>query len=286
MSPIPLINGFSEICEDYDGVLCDVWGVLHNGQRPRRGVVDALTRYREQKGGRVVLLTNAPRPNTFIADHLRAMGIPDSAWDDITTSGDVVRQYLRDTQPRAIYHVGREDNASSYMDLGLKFTEAEDAELVLCTSLFDRRSETPEDYRPLFEPLIGRGVPLLCANPDVVAEQGDKLVWCAGALAKLYGEMGGNAIIMGKPHAPIYDLAVARLAGKCDRALDSSRILAIGDGMPTDVKGANGQQIDCLFVTQGIHAEALGENPTAEDVTKLLSENGLHAKAAINRLVW
>ncbi|MDX5592976.1 TIGR01459 family HAD-type hydrolase [Pseudovibrio sp. SPO723] len=286
MSPIPLINGFSEICEAYDGVLCDVWGVLHNGQRPRRGVVEALTRYREEKGGKVVLITNAPRPDTHIAEHLAEMGIPDSVYDDITSSGDVVRQHLIDSAPKKVFHIGRDDNLAHYTDLPVTFTEQDEAELILCTSLYDRRVEEPEHYRPLFEELLKSELPFLCANPDVVAEQGDKLVWCAGALAQLYSQMGGTSIIMGKPYAPIYDLAKRKLNAVAGKQIAPDRILAIGDGMPTDIKGANAQNLDVLFVSLGIHAEELGEEHSADDVMKLLGDSGLTAKAAIPRLVW
>ncbi|WP_321342599.1 TIGR01459 family HAD-type hydrolase [Breoghania sp.] len=286
-----ILPGLSNIADDYDGILCDVWGVIHNGVRVNPGATEALSRFRE-KGGRVVLITNAPRPNPPIYAQLEALGFPRHAFDSIVTSGDVTYSLLHAHEGDTVLHIGPDRDYTLYEGTGLKVvldaSEAPDGGLIVCTGLFDDTSETPEDYHARFEELIARDFSMVCANPDLVVERGDSLIWCAGALARDYAAMGGKVQILGKPHKPIYDQALGELEKLSGKPADKSRVLAIGDGLPTDIRGAYTQGFDVLFITAGIHGADFGETeaPEEELVRKRLADEGLSARAAMPRLYW
>ena len=286
-----LLPGLSMIASDYDGILCDVWGVVHNGVRVNPGASETLSRFREQ-GGRVVLITNAPRPSAPIYDQLDSLGCPRTAYDTIVTSGDVTHGLLKAYEGDTVVHIGPERDYTLYEGTGLAAVEddarAPDGGLIVCTGLYDDVDETPEDYHDRFRSLISRGFSMVCANPDVVVERGNTLIWCAGALARDYAALGGKVQILGKPYKPIYDRAIGELERLSGQAQDRAKVLAIGDGLPTDIKGACGQGLDVLFITAGIHAADFGaaEMPDGGLVKDRLESEGLSARAAMPRLVW
>jgi len=282
-----LIGGLAELAPQYRALLCDVWGVVHDGVAAHDPATRALVRYRRD-GGVVVLITNAPRPKAEVVEHLDRLGVPRAAYDDVVTSGDAARHVLAARPGVRIYHVGPERDLPIYFGLDVEFAEEEDCELVSCTGLFDDESETPDDYQDSFEAWQARGVPMLCVNPDIVVERGDRLVWCAGALAERYREHGGETIIVGKPYAPIYDTALARIAALAGAPVPKSAVLAIGDGIDTDVRGAVAQGLDVLFATGGIHAAVFGprEAPDISKVHAFLKTAGLGAHALIRQLTW
>jgi HAD superfamily hydrolase (TIGR01459 family) len=276
-------ESFGPIAGNYDAVLSDVWGVVHNGIVATKPACEALIRFREQ-GGKVILITNAPRPGEVVTHFIDKVGVPRSAYDGIVSSGDVTRAVMAERPSKAVFHIGPERDLPIFDGLGLNFMPtAERADYVVCTGLRDDTVETPEDYRAEFVELLKRRMFMLCGNPDLVVERGDKLVYCAGALADLYRDLGGEVLYAGKPHAPIYDLALAR-AGQPPR----SRVLAIGDSVRTDLTGATAMGIDCLFVTAGIHAEELGhrEAPDLTALNKMFAAAGVAPKAVMRRLAW
>ena len=276
------IAGLQDLAGEYDSLLCDVWGVLHNGVAAFPAAVDALLTFRKN-GGRVVLVTNAPRPAQPIRLQLKELGVPDGAYDALVTSGDVTRAVIAARPGAKLLHIGHERDLSFYDDLDATLVEEDEAEMISCTGLFDDTTETPEDYRALLQRLVERRLPMVCANPDLVVERGDRLIYCAGALARLYHELGGEAILVGKPHAPIYAAAKRRVA-----ELGGRRILAVGDGLPTDIRGAVDNGIPVLFVTGGIHAADFGphSNPDGDRVVARLHAEGLSAVAYIPSLTW
>ena len=276
------IGGLEELAGSYDSLLCDVWGVLHNGVAAFPEAIKALTRFRAG-GGHVVLVTNAPRPNGPIREQLFALGVPEDAYDAIVTSGDVTREVIARRPGVRLLHIGPDRDLPFYVGLDATFASEADAEMISCTGLVDDENETPDDYRPLFERLVARGLVLVCANPDIVVERGDRLLYCAGALARLYGELGGEVILVGKPHAPIYAAARARIA-----EMGGSRMLAVGDGLPTDIRGAVDNGIAVLFITGGIHAADFGPHdaPDPARVAARLEEENLSAVAFMPRLAW
>lgn len=288
MQTVPFVSGLSALASDFDGIVCDVWGVLHNGVIGYAAAGEALARYRRETGRPVVLLTNAPRPAREIAVILDRFAIPRDAYDEIVTSGDVCRILLAEGGPTRAWHIGPARDLPLFEGLPLTLVEEADAETVVCTGLFDDETETAETYRPALARLLGRGLTLVCANPDIVVERGDRLIYCAGAVAQLYAEMGGRVVIVGKPHAPVYDVAVAAVRRLAGRDVEKARILAIGDALPTDVKGGYGQGLGVLMVTAGIHAADFGpaDRPDPALVAKRLAIEGLAVTAALPRLAW
>jgi HAD superfamily hydrolase (TIGR01459 family) len=281
------VSGLSEIAADYRFILCDVWGVIHNGVSGYPAAADALTRFRE-RGGRVVLITNAPRPAKQIVEMLARFKIDPASYDEIVTSGEVARVILEKRPSARIYHLGPDRDRPIYDGLPNSFVEESEADLVSCTGLFDDTKETPEDYRDQLARLAKRNVPMLCVNPDRVVERGGDLIWCAGALADVYEALGGSTVIVGKPHAPVYEMALGRFAKLAGVPVEKSRVLAIGDSAPTDVRGAYDQGLDILFVTSGIHIAEFGEHggTHAGAVGDFLAAAGLGARNFIDYLKW
>jgi HAD superfamily hydrolase (TIGR01459 family) len=285
MPPL-LIERFSTLVPAYDVVLSDVWGVVHNGVAAYPPAGEALTRFR-QGGGTVVLVSNSPRPGRPVTQQLDHLGVIRTAYDDIVTSGDVTRAVLGERAGDNVFHIGPERDLSIFDGLAIRFTPLEGADCVVCSGLFDDEAETPEDYRELLAKVLARGLLMICGNPDVVVERGDRLIYCAGAIADLYGALGGEVIYAGKPYRPIYDLALARSAALRGERTDLKRVLAIGDSVRTDFKGALALGIDCLFVTAGIHAEEVGrEAPDMQALGGIFAATGKLPKAVTARLIW
>ena len=279
-----IISALADIADHYDAVLCDVWGVIHNGRAAYLAACDALAGFRDA-GKPVVLISNAPRPSSFIPRQLDALGVRRDAWDAIVTSGDATRAEIEKRGPRA-YKIGPSKDEGLYDGLPVDFRAAETADYVICTGLRDELAEPPESYRAELAGLAARNLPFICANPDRVVQFGGHLIPCAGALADIYEELGGPVIMAGKPYTPIYDLTIAaaeRLAGK---SLERSRLLCSGDGVQTDVAGAHGQKLDCLFVAGGIHAAELSnaEGLDPAKVDAFLAAYRVHARWAIGEL--
>lgn len=283
-----MIPGLAHLAPNYQGIVCDVWGVLHNGVVGYADAGEALRKFRETTGKPVVLLTNAPRPAPHIATMLDKFQIPRDAYDAIVTSGDVTTERLRREVHLPSYFIGPERDIPMLGDLGITLVGEGDAKLLICTGLFDDDTETPETYRASFERLVAADVPMICANPDVVVERGHRLIFCAGALAQLYAEMGGRTELYGKPYKPVYDVALETLSTLAGTPVVAKDVLAIGDALPTDVRGGWGQGMDVLMVTAGIHAADFGpaDEPDPALVAKRLAIEGIVAKAAIPRLKW
>ncbi|MEM1288466.1 MAG: TIGR01459 family HAD-type hydrolase [Pseudomonadota bacterium] len=251
--PLRRITALADISSDFDVLFCDVWGVLHNGLTAWQDASIALREYR-QTGKMVVLISNSPRPAVGVGEQLDKLGVSRAAFDAIVTSGDATAAVFADQyRDKRVTHVGPEKDRPLLDALPVTFTDDGDAEVCLCSGLVDDLTETPEDYRSRLETLADRSIPMVCANPDKVVEMGDRLIYCAGALADLYAELGGETIILGKPHAPIYDMAFAQA-----RNHDRDRVLVVGDAVRTDLQGAVAQRLKCLFITGGIHAGELG----------------------------
>ena len=277
------IRGLAAHSDRYDVILSDVWGVLHNGVAAWPSAVEALTAFRAA-GKEVILVSNAPRPNPPVRQQLAVLGVPSGAYDDVVTSGDVTRALFDETYRNArLTHIGPDKDKPLVDGLSVAFTSDAEAEVCLCSGLLDDAVETPDDYRGRLTVLAERGVPMVCANPDKVVELGDRLIYCAGALADLYEELGGTTIIVGKPHNPIYAAAL-KAAGDPD----PSRVLALGDSIRTDVKGAAVQGIDCLFLTGGIHAGEFGPSahPDWKRVAQFLDAAPYPVIGWMARLDW
>lgn len=283
----PSLDGLSAIASQYDLVLSDVWGVLHNGMKAHPAAAAALMAVRRQ-GVPVVLISNAPRQSPVVVGQLDRLGIPRAAYDAVVTSGDVSRDYIRTRPGEPVHHVGPKRDLVLFEDIGTRLVDIEDAAYVVCTGLTDDRNETPEDYDERLERMRARNLFFVCGNPDKVVEVGDSLIYCAGAIGDRYQAMGGEVLYAGKPFEPAYEACFDFAQRITGRPADRNRVLAIGDAMRTDVAGAARMGLDCLFLAEGIHAEMLlgpdGLKP--EGLAALLAETGLHPRYVMPRLSW
>jgi HAD superfamily hydrolase (TIGR01459 family) len=284
----PFTDHFAPMAGSYDVLLSDVWGVVHNGAAATPEACNALTRFRKQ-GGNVVLITNAPRPGDVVARFtLDRLGVPRDAYDGIVSSGDVTRTLISLRAGQPVFHIGPQRDLGIFDGLDAPLASLQTADYALCSGLNDDTVETPQDYHDLIERMRLRALPMICANPDIVVERGDQLVYCAGAIADLYAAAGGSVVYAGKPHRPIYEEAL-RVAGKArGSSPPPGRVLAIGDSVRTDLKGAAAFGIDCLFITAGIHAEELGgrDSPDAQALADVFAAAGLFPRAVMRRLAW
>jgi HAD superfamily hydrolase (TIGR01459 family) len=283
-----IIDRFAPLRRAYDVLLCDVWGVVHNGLESFPAACEALQRFRES-GGTVILITNAPRPGDGVVRILDRFKVPRESYDAIVSSGDVTRGVVESRLSERVFHIGPERDLPIFAGLNISFAPVETADYVVCSGLFDDTRETPADYRELLAAMRARSLFMLCANPDIVVERGEDLIYCAGALADAYADIGGEVLYCGKPHAPIYETAIgqaARVRGGEPPLLN--RVLAIGDSIRTDLKGAAMFGIDCLFIVSGIHAADV-QSAGADVLSGLLEAfgaAGVAPKAVMRKLQW
>ncbi len=287
-----IIESLAEISDRYDAVFCDLWGVLHNGKSAFPAAISALQTFRA-KGGSVVFLTNAPRPRSGVIAQLDRLGAPDDCWDLVVTSGDASQiAVAAGLFGQKIYHVGPDRDHLFFDDfngepLTVDRVALDQAESIICTGLWDDQTETPDDYRAFIADAKNRGLPMLCANPDVTVDVGEKRIFCGGAIGEAYAQAGGVTHYFGKPHAPIYELSRQLLTNARGHEVADDRILAIGDGVLTDVPGALGEGLDCLFVSGGLADEdtgTYGGQPDPELLAAFLTKSGLDPIFTIGRL--
>jgi HAD superfamily hydrolase (TIGR01459 family) len=282
-----ILTELAEVSGDYDAILCDLWGCYHNGVTPYPAAVDACRAVR-RRGGRVVLLTNAPRPSDSVRRFLDHIGAPADSYDAIVSSGGACQSALESGAfGRRIEYVGPGRDLHMLTDIGLDPAPAEEAEAVLVTGLRDDRNETPADYAGEIAIWARRDLPLLCANPDIVVDRGDERLWCAGAIARDHEAAGGRVVWYGKPHRPIYERCFQVLEELGGGPVDRGRVLAVGDGIATDVEGGIRAGLDVVFVTGGLAAAELGpdpEHPEPARLERFLSEHDLGPRYAMGRL--
>ena len=279
----PILRGLSDIAGDYDAVICDVWGVLHNGREAFLPAADAMRRFRKERGP-VVLLSNAPRLADGVEGLFDRVGLPRDFYDGIMTSGLAAREDLVRRTERSgtlpLFYLGPPRDNPLFEGLNISLTRPEDAEVVLCTGFYDDETETPEDYRAMLETFKARALPFLCANPDIVVQRGDKLIYCAGAIARLYESLGGDVVYYGKPYPPVFEKSLEKLR----KTAEFHRPLVIGDGIETDIAGANRVGVDALFIAGGIHAAELREGPQA--LAQILAKSGATVMGIMPALKW
>jgi HAD superfamily hydrolase (TIGR01459 family) len=288
MSTTPrILPGLREIAPSYDAAFVDVWGVSHNGHAPFAAALEACQRFRKERGP-VILVSNAPRPSADIHGQLRHLGAGNDFYDAIVTSGDATRAELAARAPGPAYRLGPPKDERIYDGLDMVFADIEAAAFISCTGPLDEDADRPEDYAPLFEAAVARGIDMVCANPDMIVQKGDRLILCGGALGQQFESQGGRVIHCGKPHRPIYDLALARAAELRGEPVSAKRVLAIGDGPDTDLLGAERQGFGALFIADGIHrADVLARGALDQtEVAALLRGKGRNADYAMAALGW
>ena len=286
-----IIEKLSDIAADYDALFCDLWGCVHNGYAAYEAAAAALVAFRAG-GGTVILVTNSPKHRTAVATQIKRLGVPEECWDSIATSGDSARAAMfTGAVGEKVYFIGQDHDQSFFDPLKLienpvSITQVPlaEAEGIVCCGPFDPHAD-PEESRPDLLFAKQKGLKLLCANPDIVVDRGETREWCAGKLAEMYTEMGGESLYFGKPHPPIYDLARRRLAA-LGRDVSEARILAVGDGIGTDIAGAMGEDIDSLFTTGGLAAAETKTTaqPDPEALAAFLAASGREPTYSIGYL--
>ncbi len=290
---IALPQGFADLAGSYDVALCDLWGVVHDGTRAFPAALDALRRFRE-KGGSVVLITNSPRPRAPVLEQLTELGVTADSFDALVTSGDVTVAAIAARGEARVHHIGPQRDLALFEAVAHHAGRApvlsglEDAHYVVVSGLVDDETETPADYAVVLDAMRRRGLTMVCANPDVTVHVGEVVRYCGGALAQAYAALGGETVLAGKPHPPIYAAALAAAEAGLGRAVDRARVLAIGDGLHTDVAGAAAQTLDVLFITGGLHRDEFhpegGDDPASH--AERLGRLGTPIRAAMRHLVW
>jgi HAD superfamily hydrolase (TIGR01459 family) len=281
-TPIPLIDSIAPLAEGTSAWLTDIWGVMHNGVRPFADACAACMRYRAA-GGIVVLVSNSPRPNESVAAQLDGVGVPREAWDAIVTSGDVARTLIGRYAGRPVYHIGPERDLGTFAGLDIKLVPPEAAEVIVCTGLFDDERETPNDYAATLAACRVRDLPMVCANPDLMVERGGRMIYCAGAIARAYEEAGGKVEYAGKPFLPIYELTFTTLEKLKPGSSDKARLVAIGDGIGTDIAGAAAAGVRSVFVASGVHVKG---GLDARAIAALFPAGAPRPIAAMPTLAW
>lgn len=282
--PVPVLTTIAPLAADTDAWLVDIWGVMHDGVRPYQAAVAACRTFRH-RGGTVLLLSNAPRPAPSVVQQLRRIGVADDAYCAVLSSGDAARAMIADLRGRGVLHIGPERDLPIFEGLGVELVALDAAAAIVCTGLRDDETETPGDYTGELSKALRRGLPMICANPDLKVERAGKLVWCAGGIAAAYQAMGGDVRYAGKPHAPIYAQArdmIARLRGA---DVGNARLLAIGDGIKTDIAGALDAGIRAVFVASGVHVADAGAIDAAT-LDALFPDAGRRPVAAMTALAW
>lgn len=273
------ISGLGQVADDYDVLICDIWGVIHNGKTPFFEACEALNRFR-QNNGTVVLVSNSPRPSRAIPEQLDELRVPEGIYDAIVTSGDATIDELSRRAPGPVFKLGPDRDDRIYEGLELHFADLDDAEFISCTGLFEDDHETPDDYTELLSQARDNGLPMVCANPDIRVKRGNKMIYCGGALAQKYENMGGEVIYAGKPHSPIYRLSRAWLEEVLGYVPGPERILAIGDNIHTDLLGAQNESFDCLFIADGM------DSANSEAAFDLIRDHGISARYVMGSLDW
>jgi HAD superfamily hydrolase (TIGR01459 family) len=288
------ISGLSEISDRYDAILCDIWGVVHNGVASFQLASEALASFR-RRGGAVVLISNAPRPSAPVCRQVLRLGVPPEAFDAVVTSGDVTIGLIEERTDDPVLHIGPARDLSLFdavaeaTGMRPRLVSLEEARYALCTGLRRDETEKPDDYERELQAIADRRMTMICANPDIVIHRGETLIFCAGALARRYEELNGSVIYAGKPYARIYEQALALAERARGAPLAKHRVLAVGDGMKTDIVGAARAGLDALLVTQGIHRHFLHDETPASpadpnELKRLYAEYGAWPIAAISAL--
>ncbi len=279
---IPLLTSIAGLASTCDAWIVDIWGVMHNGARAFAAAGEACRAFRAS-GGIVMLLSNAPRPFSAVVGHMASLGVDPAAYDGGVTSGDATRGLIEDFAGRPLLHIGPDRDKGLFQGLDVKIAAAEAAQAIVCSGLYDDTRETPDDYAELFDRLVARRLPMVCANPDLVVERGDKLVYCAGALAAVYAEKGGEVVYAGKPYLPIYERTFAAIERVKGSPVHKERILAIGDGLDTDLLGAHRAGLRSVLIASAVSLPGGLDQPT---LAQLFASRPFRPVAALPALAW
>jgi HAD superfamily hydrolase (TIGR01459 family) len=281
-SAVPIVSSIEPLLDGVEAWICDIWGVVHNGLAAFPSAVDACVRFRK-RGGTVLLLTNAPRPANAIREQLEKLAVPSTAYDALLTSGDLTLELIDRHSTLPICHVGPPRDRGLFTGRPLDMVTIDRAGVIVCSGLDDDERETADDYRARLEGPAARGVPMICANPDITVARGHRVIPCAGAVAQVYEQLGGPVIYAGKPYLPVYDRAFEMIEAVRGRAVARSATLGIGDGINTDIRGALTAGIPAVLVASPVH---LPEPLSEASLTRVLAPLPGRPIAAMAALAW
>lgn len=250
------LKGISEISDKFDVYFIDLWGVIHNGAQCYPEALKVLEKLKEQNK-KIVLISNAPRPAAVVKVFLETIGLKSSGYDFLVTSGDITREYISlNSSKKNFYHLGPTRDIDLFKDLNVTLTSKEECEEIICTGLVSDEEEKLQDYKILLDFFLNKKIPLICANPDEVVARGEKIVFCAGALANQYKQEGGMVRYFGKPYSEIYSFALKKIRAHKDfKDKKEINTLVIGDNIKTDIKGANLSNLDSVLILNGIYKD-------------------------------
>jgi HAD superfamily hydrolase (TIGR01459 family) len=281
-TPIPIVSSIADLAASAEAWIVDIWGVMHNGARAHPAAGAACREFRK-RGGIVMLLSNAPRPFVNVVPHMTSLGVNTQAYNGGVTSGDATRDMIADWQGKRLLHIGPDRDMPLFEGYGVELSNADDADAIVCSGLYDDAKETPADYAGLLAGLARRRIPMICANPDILVERGEEIVYCAGALAADYEKLGGPVTYAGKPHAPIYDRTMREIARIKGREVPREKIICIGDGLETDLLGAYKAGFRSVFIASPIFVlEGLNDSV----LEKLFAPRPFAPVAAMSALTW
>ena len=265
------LNHLSEVIDAYDTFVIDLWGVIHNGIKLNARAIEVIDQLK-LKSKKIVFLSNAPRPSTKVIDFLLKMKMNKKHLLNVMTSGEAAMQAINQNKfGKYFFHLGPPRDASIFEKVKDNKTEIEKCDFILCTGLFDEHEENMDYYKNFLVKHISKK--LVCTNPDLIVHRGNKEEYCAGFIAKIFEELGGKVVYYGKPHKEIYKLCFK----------ENEKVLAIGDNLRTDIKGANNLDKDCLFISNGIHRNEFDNN---EELIKLFNKYKVRVNYYQKELQW
>jgi HAD superfamily hydrolase (TIGR01459 family) len=281
-SAVPLLTSVAALASTADAWICDIWGVLHNGIDPFPQAAAAAIAFRAS-GGIVCLLSNSPRPRAAVIAQMAEIGVAAGAYDLVLTSGDLTRRLIEQRADKRMFHLGPPKDLPIFDGLGVTFVDEHEAKFVICSGYYDDDIETPDDYKDMLATLRSNNATMVCANPDLFVERGERIVYCAGAMAQAYEAIGGQVVYAGKPHLPAYELAHQMIEAHADRSIGKDRILAIGDGLRTDIAGATNFGARALFIASALHTKGPLDQATLSDLFGQMRSPPI---AAMDALIW
>jgi HAD superfamily hydrolase (TIGR01459 family) len=281
-APIPILQSIAALAESSDAWIVDIWGVMHNGARAHPAAGAACRKFRK-RGGIVMLLSNAPRPFENVIPHMTSLGVDPDVYDGGVTSGDATRDMIAEWQGKRLLHIGPERDKPLFAGFDVELVKAGRADAIVCSGLYDDASETPADYADLLAGLAARGIPMICANPDILVERGEEIIYCAGALAADYEARGGRVTYAGKPYAPIYERTMREIARIKGHGVPKERTLCVGDGLETDLLGAHQAGFRSVFIASPIFAP---DGLDAAVLETLFAGRPFTPQAAMTALAW
>ena len=265
------LNHLSDIYKNYDTFVIDLWGVMHNGMALNQKAIEAIKQLKNQSK-KIVFLSNAPRPSSKVINFLLKMNMDSKYLSNVMTSGEAAMHAINKNQfGKNFFHLGPPRDTSVFEKVKENKTDIESCDFILCTGLFDEYKKDLEFYKKLLKKYVSKK--LVCTNPDLTVHRGNIEELCAGSVAKVFEELGGEVVYFGKPYKEVYRMCFN----------SNEKVLAVGDNLRTDIKGANNLKIDCIFISNGVHRD---EYKDTSELDSLLEKYKVKANFFQKEFQW